>query len=334
MLPSQFPDWKKIGWHFGKKLKDILSPSPGEAGPSKAERKAQRLRDIPRGFAYLDDFDELNSWVTSDVDPVQQANTPLLARSTDSIQDSSSEKSKVLLCHDYNGGYHDYEAVRPDKMSSELYSCHYLQYVDTFVYFSHKLVCVPPPTWTNTLHRNGVKVLGTCIVEPQTPDIEKMLVTANGSFHIAEQLARMADAYGFDGWLLNIEKEFSTNVTKQLLDFIKCLKQALGDCRQVIWYDALDTDNYVDHQNELTMKNIEFARAAGALFTNYKWTEVNLQSSETLARKYDMDMREIYFGIDVWAQNTNMPGPPRVTFPSEGGGGTNTGFVCFSSDLF
>ncbi|EOA37252.1 hypothetical protein CARUB_v10010798mg, partial [Capsella rubella] len=31
--------------------------------------------------------------------------------------------------------------------------------------FSHSLVTLPPPCWTNTAHRHGVKVLGTFIIE-------------------------------------------------------------------------------------------------------------------------------------------------------------------------
>lgn len=34
---------------------------------------------------------------------------------------------------------------------------------------------------------------------------------------------------------------------------------------------------------------------------------------------------QIYFGIDVWAQNTTKLAHPRVTYPEYGGGGTNTG---------
>lgn len=57
MLSFEFPDWKKIGWHVGKKLRDILTP-PADTGPSREERRAQRLRDGSRGLVYFDDFDE------------------------------------------------------------------------------------------------------------------------------------------------------------------------------------------------------------------------------------------------------------------------------------
>ena len=332
MASYGFPDWKKVGWHIGKRLKDILNP-PKDTGPTKEERRAQRLRDVLKGFAYFDDFDELDAWRPDDVDPVQQANTPLLERPAAVGQDQSVPCTGVLLCHDYSGGYHDYESVRPPLLEDEPYSCHYLQYVDSFVYFSHKLVSVPPPTWTNTMHRNGVKVLGTFIVEPQTPNIERMLAREDGGYHVAKQLASMAHNFAFDGWLLNIEREFPKNypdLVQRMNGFIFNLRYYLGEKGKVIWYDALNIDNEVEYQNGLTPKNLQFAKSAGALFTNYKWTKARLWEGKVISRDCGVATSDVFFGIDVWAQNTNMPGPPRITFPEKGGGGTNTGLVRFS----
>ncbi|MCJ1399165.1 hypothetical protein MMC11_002367 [Xylographa trunciseda] len=321
-MSLHLPDWKDIG----KKLRDILNPFPGARGPSPEERLKQRLQDALRGFAYFDTFDEVLGWSQDLVDPLQQANTPLSERlSNPTLQ--SGPKSKVLLCHDYKGGYHDYESVRSRPLKDELYSCENLQYVDSFIYFSHKLCCVPPPSWINTSHRNGVKVLGTFLVEPQTPEIERILTLKDGKYVVANILADMAHTYGFDGWLLNIEKKFASNSTQEMVTFIKSLKEALGDGSQVIWYDALTVGNEVRYQNGLTEQNLPFAKAADILFTNYKWTESNLDKTKDVALTHDLDNSRISFGIDVWAQNVGTSGRPRVTFPPEGGGGTNTGLV-------
>jgi hypothetical protein len=321
----QLPDWRDIGRRIGKKLRDIIYPSPHGDGPTKEERRAQRLRDVLKGFAYFDNLDEVIEWSANEVDPIQRANTPLVARSG-----PSKPKSKLLICHDYKGGYHDYEGVRPEAVQEELYSCEHMQYVDTFIYFSHKLVCVPPPSWTNALHRNGVKVLGTFIIEPQTPEIERIFTLTNDKYIVADILAEMARIYGFDGWLLNFEKEFISNSTGEVIAFIEDLKRALGDGHQVVWYDSLDICNEVKYQNGLSKKNLPFTQAADILFTNYKWTEDKLEEAKSCALENNFDTLKIYFGIDVWAQNTNMPGPPRTTFPPQGGGGTNTGLVCIS----
>lgn len=45
------------------------------------------------------------------------------------------------------------------------YVFHHWSYVDTFVYFSHALICVPPAHWTRAAHRNGVRVLGSIVAE-------------------------------------------------------------------------------------------------------------------------------------------------------------------------
>lgn len=237
MFSVGFPDWKKIGWHVGKRLRDIIKP-PADTAPSREERRAQRLRDAPRGLVYFDDFDELEAWSAQDVDPVQQANMPLLKRSATRVHDSVGPTTLVLLCHDYSGGYHDYESVRPSLLEDKQYACHYPQYIETFVYFSHKLVCVPPAAWINTMHRNGVKILGTFIVEPGTLHVERMLDQVNGEFIVAKQLAAIADAFGFDGWLLNIELQFprsTKDLTGKICGLIRSLKRLLGPAGNVVW---------------------------------------------------------------------------------------------------
>lgn len=331
MDTSAFPDWRRIGHRIGKRLKDVLDPQPTNPGPSPEECKAQRIRDSFKGLVYFDNFAEVEAWSESDIDPIQQANQPLLFRHSSQVHDDIGSKTKLTLCHDYKGGYHDYESVRPDPLSTELYSCKYLQFVDTFIYFSHKLVCVPPPSWSNVLHRNGSKVLGTFLIEPQTDDVERLMLKRNGKYLLATRLAEMATGYGFDGWLLNVEKDAPEDYprwSQELTAFILELRGNLGEDKAVIWYDALTVEGDVYYQNGLTPSNRLYAMAADGIFTNYKWTDKHLASTKASATAAGMSTSKIFFGIDVWAQNTNMPGPPRVTYPAEGGGGTNTGLVC------
>ena len=159
-----------------------------------------------------------------------------------------------------------------------------------------------------------------------------MLDQVNGEYVVARRLAAMAKAYGFDGWLLNIEAEFPYAVQhpiSKLSAFIRSLKRSLEPHGIIVWYDAITKNNEVDYQNALTWRNVEFALAADAMFTNYKWTEYELNETRSVAEQHGIKPAETYFGIDVWAQNTNMPGPPRVTYPPKGGGGTLTGVVCW-----
>ena len=322
------PDWKKIGWHLGKRIHDILDPPSNDDRPTEEELRSRRLNDVLKGFAYFNTFDELEEWTVSSVDPLQRANIPLFHRGA--LVGPGKQRSKTILCHDFKGGYLDVDAIRAPSVRESMWSCADLQSVEAFIYFSHRLVSCPPPTWVNCLHQNGVKALGTFIIEPGTPESDRMLTHQNGKFAIAEKLAAMANTLGFDGWLLNVEQGFSRNCTEQIIEFISCLKSALGSSGCVFWYDALNARNEVKYQNGLSELNISFALVADGLFTNYTWDLERLIRSKDLATVHGVDPSKLYFGIDVWAQNNNNSGPPRVTYPQKDGGGTNTGLVSMS----
>jgi hypothetical protein len=70
--------------------------------------------------------------------------------------------------------------------------------------------------------------------------------------------------------------------------------------------------------------NLAFAEACGSILTNYCWSESQARSSRSIAES-SLDPRNVFFGIDVWAQNNTGITHPRTTFPRKGGGGTNTG---------
>ncbi|KAF2688597.1 glycoside hydrolase family 85 protein [Lentithecium fluviatile CBS 122367] len=325
-----------LGW------KDVLKPirdgyrhlfPPPDSGPTPEERERQRQLDRLKGFTYFDTIAQLESWNEAESDPLQRANTPLLPRPR-GIRKEKEPKADVLLCHDYSGCYHGYEAVQPTGLDEESYTCEYLQFVDTFIYFSHKLICIPPPSWTNLLHRNGVKALGTLLVEPQTQDAERLLHHNAGggrspAYPMAKKLAAMAHHYGFDGWLLNIEKPFSKKHwdCSVLEDFSRQLRDALGADRRLIWYDAITTANKVAYQNALNAKNMPFAKACGGILVNYCWKEEDARNSYQMAKQHDLSPDQVFFGIDVWAQNKSSFTHPRVTYPEFGGGGTNTGIA-------
>jgi hypothetical protein len=90
-------------------------------------------------------------------------------------------------------------------------------------------------------------------------------------------------------------------------------------------YDALTTSNKISYQNALTASNLRFAEACGSMLTNYCWTEADAEKSLQLALSSKILPQNIFFGIDVWAQNKSSFTHPRVTYPEYGGGGTNTG---------
>ncbi|KAF1844534.1 glycoside hydrolase family 85 protein [Cucurbitaria berberidis CBS 394.84] len=306
-----------------------LFPAP-DTGPTPEERRQQREKDRLQGFTYFNTFHQLETWTRFESDPLQRANTPLLRRRSIERKDDTA-KADVLLIHDYGGNYHTYESFQGIGIEEEMYTCEYLQYVDTFIYFSHKLVCVPPPTWTNTLHRNGVLSLGTILIEPQTESSGRLLQHTKDSsgmvFPMVKILSDIAQHYGFDGWLLNVEKPFpKADWNSEILEMFIChLRGALGIGTRLIWYDALTLSNTVSYQNALNSSNIAFASDSGSMLTNYCWTEADVERSKQVAVYNMLPLQNISFGIDVWAQNTSKLTHPRVTYPEKGGGGTNTG---------
>ncbi|KAF2811987.1 uncharacterized protein BDZ99DRAFT_519227 [Mytilinidion resinicola] len=311
-------------------------PSP-DTGPTPEERYTQQKLDALKGFTYFDTFNQLEDWTLRSSDHIQRANTPLLPRPTPAECSASPQSASVLLCHDYGGNYHDYESSQGVGIDEESYSCEYLQFVEAFVYFSHKLVCVPPPSWTNTLHRNGVKVLGTFLVEPALRENNRMLenstvIDAEGAqlhFPFASKLAAIAEHYGFDGWLINIEKPFdkSERDLNLLMSFLRQLRSTMGAESRVIWYDALTVSNKVVYQNGLSLANLPYTQACDGILTNYCWTEDKAVESRAFAQQHEFLPENVYFGVDVWAQNSSKLSNLRVTYPEKGGGGTHTGIA-------
>jgi hypothetical protein len=282
----------------------------------------------------MDTFDELETWDPASSDPLQRANVPLIERNLENIQSNSG--AKLLLCHDYKGGYHDYESSGIQGVPDEDFSLEYLQLIETFVYFSHHLVTIPPPSWINTLHRNGVKCLGTLIVEPATEGASALLRDnggQNGSttrFPLATKLAEIARYFGFDGWIINIEKPFPGSEWSlyAMLDFLRNLRTQLGPNKELVWYDALTSNNRISYQNSLSKANLPFFRACGKILTNYRWDLRLLQSSVSLAKECGLSSEDIYMGVDVFAQNKPVDRRyPRITFPEDNGGGTCTGMA-------
>jgi hypothetical protein len=71
--------------------------------------------------------------------------------------------------------------------------------------------------------------------------------------------------------------------------------------------------------------NLAFAEACGGILTNYCWSEPQASVSKSVAAQSSLTPADVFFGIDVWAQNNTGITQPRTTYPKKGGGGTNTG---------
>ncbi|XP_058207316.1 cytosolic endo-beta-N-acetylglucosaminidase 1-like [Rhododendron vialii] len=216
-----------------------------------------------------------------------------------------ADRPRMLVCHDMAGGYTDDKWVQGGS-NPEAYAIWHWYLMDVFVYFSHNLVTLPPPCWTNAAHKHGVKVLGTFITEWDEGRVNanKLLATKESARMYAERLTELASALGFDGWLLNMEVNLGVGKIPILTEFVSHLTKtmhALVPGSLVIWYDSVTVDGNLIWQNQLNQKNKPFFDVSDGIFLNYSWLKDYPNRSAAVAgdRKFD-----VYVGIDIFGRGT------------------------------
>nr|CAD7588708.1 unnamed protein product [Timema genevievae] len=186
--------------------------------------------------------------------------------------------------------------------------------IDTFVYFSHYLITVPPVVWINAAHLHGVKILGTIITEwHDGKEVWKQVLESSRSvLKFVDCLVNICLHFGFDGYLLNVENPMEQERFPLFKKFIYLLRISLLQHlphAEVIWYDSVTVNGDLKWQNELNELNRPFFELCDGIFLNYCWSEINLEKSVENAGSRRID---VYVGVDVFG---------RGCF---GGGGFNT----------
>ncbi|XP_050210440.1 cytosolic endo-beta-N-acetylglucosaminidase 1 isoform X2 [Mercurialis annua] len=214
-------------------------------------------------------------------------------------------RPRLLVCHDLQGGYGDDKWVQGG-FNGDAYGVWHWHLIDVFVYFSHALVNLPPPCWTNAAHKHGVKVLGTFLTEWEEGRLvcNKLLETEESARMYAERLSELAIALGFDGWLINMEINLDVEQIPNLKEFVSHLTKIMHSSMPgslVIWYDAVTVHGKLDWQDQLNENNKPFFDICDGIFVNYTWKKNYPAISAALAsdRKFD-----VYTGIDIFGRNT------------------------------
>lgn len=273
-------------------------------------------------------LDEIEEWYKKEVkSPLDSFRIPRESY-TNYTRTRESEKgdSKVLVCHDFKGNYVENEDENPlgyfPHPSGQHYFIQYPSLVDLFIYFSHHRVTVPSVSWINSLHRQGIPVLGTLIFEGMDlKESDKLLIKKeNGEFKFVEILVELARHYGFDGWLINIESHFSNySKAQDLLLFDEALKSKLHNVipgSKLIWYDSfISGKNRVFYQNGVNEWNYDHFSTTDLFFTNYWWTEENLRKN-ILNIGLQGVKQKLFVGIDIWGRGSKV-----------GNGGFETGIA-------
>ncbi|NXT25702.1 ENASE acetylglucosaminidase, partial [Syrrhaptes paradoxus] len=255
---------------------------------------------------FLSGLEELLSWQPNSNDDFNVSAVPLARRQPP----LRSSRPRTLVCHDMRGGYLEDRFIQGSAARNP-YVFYHWRYIDIFVYFSHHTVTIPPVCWTNAAHRNGVPVLGTFITEWTDGEklCEAFLAGGTEAYRVVgEQLARIAQHYGFDGWLVNVENALSAAAVGNLPPFLRHLTARVHSAVPgglVIWYDSVVRDGALRWQNELNPDNSVFFDACDGLFTNYNWKEEHLERSRGLAGPRHAD---VYVGVDVFGRGDVVGG--------------------------
>ncbi|WP_367138349.1 MULTISPECIES: endo-beta-N-acetylglucosaminidase [Streptomyces] len=204
--------------------------------------------------------------------------------------------------------------------TADFYALTHWAYLDELVFWGGSsgegLVLAPNAPVVDAAHRNGVPVLGTVFLPPAayggqlqwTRDLVRR--GPDGGFPLADQLVRVARAYGFDGWFVNAETGGGdARLGADMRDFVAYLRAqgtARGKAREaglrVTWYDAMVASGGIAWQNRLNDRNAPFFRAASSMFLNFNWDRAGLVSSGDLARSMGRGPYELWAGIDVEAR--------------------------------
>ncbi|XP_065180787.1 uncharacterized protein LOC135811474 [Sycon ciliatum] len=294
--------------HFHSRY--LYAPHPPIADPSFDDETGSPVINPVRTaegiLKWCPGFDEFSvAWCALQRRSVVRCN----AEAEGELQVQEQPRARLVACHDMMGGYLE------DRLCQGASSTHgapqfhlkHWNMIDTFIYFSHHLVTIPPPTWTNAAHVHGVPILGTFITEwdDGAEACKRLLGSVEYAHTLAEKLAAMAEYYRFDGWLINIENPIAEESVPVVCEFLQHLtrkvNELVGGHGCVLWYDSVTKDGKLSWQNKLNDLNSMFYHSCDGIFLNYNWTEDGLEESRALAGAAEA-LDRVFVGIDVFGR--------------------------------
>ncbi|WP_330332992.1 endo-beta-N-acetylglucosaminidase [Streptomyces sp. NBC_00536] len=206
--------------------------------------------------------------------------------------------------------------------SADYYALTHWAYLDELVFWGGSagegIVLAPNAPVVDAAHRNGVRVLGNVFLPPVAygGDLQwtRDLVQQDslGRYPIAERLAEVAAAYGFDGWFVNAETDGGdSELATRMRGFLRALRAA-GEPKglRITWYDAMNSTGRVGWRGALDPSNQEFfedrqGKVADTMFVDFRWSAGSLAASGTLAGQLGRDRYELWAGVDVESAGWN-----------------------------
>ena len=210
---------------------------------------------------------------------------------------------KIIMCHDMKGGYKDDKYLNGTD-NPYYYNFYNWAQIDIFIYFSHYLVTIPPTMWINSSHKNGIPVLGTFITEWEAgaKKCRNLFGTEESALYTAQKLADVAECYGFDGWLINIENTLDCCEVSNIKIFLQYLSSTLRDHNPnsyVIWYDAVTVEGKLVWQDSLNDMNYDYFESCHGIFLNYTWKDWHLELARNVSLTgYMIFMLALTYGLE------------------------------------
>ncbi|WP_051809553.1 endo-beta-N-acetylglucosaminidase [Streptomyces sp. NRRL S-378] len=200
--------------------------------------------------------------------------------------------------------------------TADYYALTHWAYIDELVFWGGSagegIVLAPNAPVVDAAHRNGVRVLGNVFLPPVayggdlrwTRDLVQR--DPSGRFPIAEQLVRVARAYGFDGWFVNAETDGGDSaLATRMREFLRALRAAgAPHGLRITWYDAMNSTGRVGWQGALNALNQEFyedraGKVADTMFVDFRWTPDTLAASGALADRLGRSRYELWAAVDT-----------------------------------
>lgn len=193
------------------------------------------------------------------------------------------------------------------------------QYVDSMIYWggsaSEGIVVTPAADFTDSAHKNGVKVYGTVFFPPGAYGGKEEWVNQfvqqddNGNYIIADKLIEIAKTLGFDGWFLNQETAvYNRNIGSKFQEFMDYYYSKTD--LELVWYDAMVENGWISWQGNLNDSNSMFfqkgdRKRSDKLFVDFRWYGANAVSAKNKAIELNRNPFDVYFGYDVQGSNYN-----------------------------
>lgn len=296
---------------------------------------AQIINEAP----YILTVDELKNWTidgtTASDDLV--VTEPLAERfinlDTQFKPDLSNESGIAWL----PDGMNNFGNYFGEQSQFNLYNFTHWAYIDKLIWFggtADQTVQLPSAPWTNTAHKNGVKVLGNIFFAPNafggsTATLNNFLEKNDEeNFVVLPILIEIMEYYGFDGWFINEETSTNTSTALLMQEFLGELTTAVEAVgKEVMWYDAMRLNGSVGWQNRLNTLNSPFVqddadgdgtngfekRVSSSIFINFFWSGSGFpNASRDRAETIERSEFDVFTGADVW------PGRNQARFESGG----------------